>query len=127
LIRQQAEILGMQLQKQDSEKLREFVRVYMEDRERTLNEANHQAELERQKKHIDLIEWFSTPPGSFSDQDDYCNVRLNSKVTGSWILNNDKVQNWRETDPPFSSLLWINGKPGAGTYSKGSPRRSLEI
>ncbi|QDS76076.1 hypothetical protein FKW77_005980 [Venturia effusa] len=128
LIRQQAEIMSMQLQKADSQrlsasinmqmetgdKLRELLRVYLEDRERTLNEAKHQATLEREKKHTDLIEWFSTPPGSFSDQDGFSEVRQQSGVDGSWVLKDEKVRNWIETDPPTCSLLWMNGKPGAG-------------
>jgi hypothetical protein len=106
------------IQKDDSERLHELVRQYMEDRERTLNEAKHQATVERDKKHTDLIEWFSTPPGSFSDQDELLKVRSMSGVHGGWILKDEKVQNWRETDPPSSSLLWLNGKPGAGNSMK---------
>jgi hypothetical protein len=29
-------------------------------------------------------------------------------------LKHEKVHNWKEADTPVSSILWLNGIPGAG-------------
>lgn len=103
-----------QRQEHDSARLGELVRQYMSDRARTIDEARHQATVEQQNKHNALIEWFSMPPGSSSDHQRFCETRSDSGITGSWILKNEKLRNWTEEDPPSSSILWVNGKPGAG-------------
>ncbi|TID18364.1 C2H2 and C2HC zinc finger [Venturia nashicola] len=89
---------AFQLQKYDSNRLGELVRQYMSDR----------------SKQKALIEWFSMPPGSVSDHKRFCETRSESRITGRWILENEKIRNWTEEDPPSSSMLWLSGKPGAG-------------
>jgi hypothetical protein len=31
-------------------------------------------------------------------------------------LKHEKIQNWREMDTPVSSIMWMNGIPGAGIH-----------
>lgn len=100
---------------QDSERLSAHIRQYMSDRGQRACDANHKEVIETQKKHLAVIEWLSTSGGgAIKDHENACSTRAESKVSGSWILKHEKVRNWRETDPPTSSILWLHGKPGAG-------------
>jgi hypothetical protein len=37
--------------------------------------------------------------------------------TGQWILHHNHVQDWAQEEHPENALLWLNGMPGAGTWS----------
>jgi hypothetical protein len=111
---EQAQILNIRQNQKDSEALRELVRQYMDDRIRRLSNEKHDETVKRHEKYTSVIEWLSTSEGICADHERFCKIRSESVVSGEWILQHEKVQNWREIDPPASSILWINGKPGAG-------------
>lgn len=117
LVAEQAQLLSMELSQRDSGKIHELFRQYMIDREQRLRDTNSKEALERKEKHLSIIAWLSTVDGgSVKDHETACDRRLQSGVSGDWVLKHEKVQNWRETDPPSSSILWLNGKPGAGRW-----------
>lgn len=115
LVAEQAHLLSMELSQRNSGKIHELFRQYMIDRDQRLRDADHMEDLERNKNHLAIIAWLSTVDGgSIKDHETACNTRSQSSVSGEWILKHEKVQDWRENDPPTSSILWLNGKPGAG-------------
>lgn len=53
-----------------------------------------------------------------SDHNNICRDRSFYPGSGSWILENEKVKKWLSPEPEQSSnsMLWINGRPGTGSY-----------
>jgi hypothetical protein len=86
-------------------------------------------ELDRSEKdrlhnqYKEVLEWVSGAEVG-NDHESACEVRSEYPDSGRWILKNNKLQNWRDDDPPNSSLLWLNGIPGAGLLTFSSPRDS---
>lgn len=115
LVAEQAHLLSMELSQRDSGKIHDLFRQYMIDRDQRLRDTNHMEGLEKNKNYLAIISWLSTVDGgSIKDHEAACDRRSQSGVSGDWILKHEKVQNWRENDPPTSSILWLTGKPGAG-------------
>lgn len=71
-------------------------------------------EDERKQKCLAVVAWLSASANTIPDHEKFRRIRAESAGSGRWILQNDKVQNWREMDTPVSSMLWIHGIPGAG-------------
>ena len=44
-------------------------------------------------------------------------ARSKHDTEGRWILSQEKIENWMTADHPQSSILWLNGSPGAGKLS----------
>ena len=93
--------------------IQRFTSQYRDERIRA------QAELERSeqetalKKRREVSMWISAAKAE-QDHESFCNERHGYPETGKWILAHDRVQNWREEELPESSIVWVNGKPGAG-------------
>lgn len=45
-------------------------------------------------------------------------THLESIGTGSWILEDDRLQHWLYEDLPRKPMLWMHGIPGAGGFSR---------
>lgn len=87
---------------------------YQQDRAKAIADDQKREEDEARRKHREVLQWFSAAETTESDQQRYSETRRQYSGTGDWILENEKVKNWREEDTPISSILWMNGKPGAG-------------
>jgi hypothetical protein len=90
------------------------IQKYEQDREEKRERLKKKEADERDRKQLAVLTWFSAAPSIASDHDKFRETRNASAGSGQWILKNEKVQNWREMDTPVSSVLWVNGIPGAG-------------
>jgi hypothetical protein len=48
------------------------------------------------------------------DHQKFREIRTLYAGSENWIVKYEKIQNWRHMDTPVSSILWVNGIPGAG-------------
>jgi hypothetical protein len=114
LIAQQAALLHYQQYQLDRQAMLSHIRQYQQDREKASADDQKREEDEARRKHREVLQWLSAAETTESDQQRYRETRRQYSGTGDWILENEKVKNWREEDTPISSILWMNGKPGAG-------------
>ncbi|KAH7381988.1 hypothetical protein BKA64DRAFT_584001 [Cadophora sp. MPI-SDFR-AT-0126] len=105
LIKEQATVISFQRQEL-------FIEQYKRDVEDASRSLEKKQEEEQWKKYLDVREWFSASNSTEADHES-CQ-KAKSPGTGVWILKNEKVRNWLQPDVPESSLLWVNGIPGAG-------------
>jgi hypothetical protein len=84
------------------------------DRLKFIDHLEKLEEDQSQRKYTEVMEWISGAKTTIGDHDSFCDTRLEYPGSGDWILKNEKVQNWKEADTPVSSILWLNGIPGAG-------------
>lgn len=68
---------------------------------------------ESQKKYLAVMEW-TTCSKNMADHKSFGETRRDYLGSANWILSHDKVQNWIGNTTPVSSILWMNGIPGAG-------------
>ena len=92
---------------------------YQADRIRLLDELDRSEEDRLHRQYKEVLEWVSGADFG-KDHESACGVRSEHPASGRWILKNSKLQNWREADPPNSSLLWLKGIPGAGLLAFAS-------
>lgn len=90
------------------------IRDYLREKEKETRDCQVK-ETARRKKEIDDVQGWIGGAESYSQHQDICRDRNTYRGSGSWILDQEKVQDWLSTDPEeYSSLLWINGHPGTG-------------
>jgi hypothetical protein len=116
LIVEQAELLHYEQSQNDSQTVLAHIQKYEQDRSKKLELLKNQEEDDRNKKYFAVLTWFCAAQSTVSDHDNFRVARNPCSGSGGWILKHEKVQNWMEMDPPMSSMLWINGIPGAGMY-----------
>lgn len=90
------------------------IQTYENDLNEMFRRLDLQEDDELAKKQQSVLQWFSAASTTSTDHEDSRRVRETSAGNGSWILENEKANNWMELDPPDRSILWINGIPGAG-------------
>ncbi|KAL5330616.1 hypothetical protein ACEPPN_000135 [Leptodophora sp. 'Broadleaf-Isolate-01'] len=105
LITEQATVINFQ--RQDN-----FFDQYKSDGEERARLHHERQQAEERSKYLQVLEWFSAARSTQEDHEEFRRAR--SQGTGDWILKEEKVRNWLEVDVPESSILWINGIPGAG-------------
>jgi hypothetical protein len=88
-------------------------REYQEDRDRIFREFEKREEAENRERYHAVMQWLCSADNAV-EFDDACAARTDSAATGDWILRHPKVKEWKNDDVPPSSILWINGIPGAG-------------
>ncbi|OQD65820.1 hypothetical protein PENPOL_c005G06642 [Penicillium polonicum] len=78
-----------------------------------------QAEIERQEKNFyEVRDWIAATEAE-TEHKNICRDRTRYEGSGGWILDRIKIKEWLdvEADESSGSVLWINGRPGAGkTY-----------
>lgn len=89
------------------------IRQYQADRLAMVAQLDSLEETERQKKYVAIMAWILGVDTKL-DHDSACEARTGYPRSGRWILRNFEFQNWKEADTPVSSILWLNGIPGAG-------------
>jgi hypothetical protein len=89
------------------------IQQYQDDRVIMLDKLDRFEEAERQAKYVSVLEWLSGAQTKL-DHGSACNARSEHPGSGSWILMKPELENWKEADTPISSVLWLNGIPGAG-------------
>jgi archaellum biogenesis ATPase FlaH len=125
LISEQASLLHYQQSQSYSQVILGHIEKYEEDRAEKKQRLKRMEEEERDRKQLAVLGWFSAAPSIRSDHEKFRQTWTESAGSGQWILKNEKVQNWREMDLPVSSMLWINGIPGAGMLSLLTYTQSL--
>ncbi|CAG8930839.1 unnamed protein product [Penicillium salamii] len=78
-----------------------------------------QAELERREKWFHKVQGWIAATETETEHNTICHDRNRYQNSGSWILDVSQVKGWIHDEPvePSSSIIWINGRPGAGkTY-----------
>jgi len=73
----------------------------------------------RKKQCDDAQRWFD-PTSPTRKHEQACEERLQfekSGESGRWILEKPQIKHWISADTPDSSMLWVNGIPGAGMSS----------
>ena len=114
LIANQAAAIHYQQYQVDNQAVLGHIQQYEQDRKRNIEDRERQEESEMHKKYLEVLQWFSAVDTTKSDQEVFTRTRQEYPGSGDWILKNEKIRNWLEDDTPTSSILWLNGKPGAG-------------
>jgi hypothetical protein len=100
------------------------IQQYEQDRSERIILLNRQEKVEEDRKYLAVLEWLSGANSTVLDHYTFRGRRTEYAGSGDWILKHEKVQNWMEPDTPESSVLWINGIPGAGITAKSFSRSS---
>jgi len=75
-------------------------------------------EAEDYRRRVTVYNWFRAASVE-ADQDHFSRIRAEYPETGRWLLALENFKNWFDTHfPSIPPLLWINGKPGAGKFSR---------
>ena len=116
MIESQAAILHFRHYQEDRQVNLLLIQQYERDRLQLIEHIENVEEAESQKKYTAVMEWISSPQtkGYHEIHESFCKTRREYPGTGDWILKHEKVQNWKEAETPVSSILWLNGIPGAG-------------
>ncbi|TVY15598.1 Vegetative incompatibility protein HET-E-1 [Lachnellula arida] len=112
LIVEQAALLYFQQYQSNSQATLLHIQQYERDRLETRNIQKQHEQDELHQRYLNVLQWLSAAPSTLEDHNTFHGIRCNG--SGDWILKHEKVQNWRELETPVSSILWLNGIPGAG-------------
>lgn len=75
-----------------------------------------QSEIERQERNFhEVRDWIAATEAE-TEHKNICRDRIRYEGSGEWILDRIKIKEWLDTesDESSGSVLWINGRPGAG-------------
>ncbi|CAG8955427.1 hypothetical protein HYFRA_00010292 [Hymenoscyphus fraxineus] len=114
LLAEHATLLHMEQYQSDNQYIRGHIQVHELNHQELLRKLEYQEQAELKRKQSEVLSWFSAASTTLKEHEEFRVVRNTSAGNGSWILKNEKVNNWMELDTPESSVLWINGIPGAG-------------
>ena len=95
---------------------------YQQDRLEIIDRLKETETLERHRQYSKVMEWISGAQTG-ADHEACCAIRSEYPGSGQWILKHVKLQNWMEANAPTSSVLWLNGIPGAGMLLPVFPSR----
>ncbi len=95
----------------DSEYLAQFVRQYEQDRRHRLRDADEAEKKREQNQRIQVINWISgTEASQLGYHNGFGEIRKQFPDTCNWVLKNEKIRDWMNSDPPTHSMLWMNEK-----------------
>jgi hypothetical protein len=114
LIIEQANLLQAEQSQSDSQAVLAHIQQYEHDRQEKIERLRKTEEEERDRKYLKVLDWFSAAQSTKQDHETFRKTRSPYTGSGQWILKHGKVQDWREMDTPPTSMLWMNGIPGAG-------------
>ena len=123
LLKEQAEADQHSL---DRMKVREALQQYDSLRDSLLKDIEHRDLREHQRNYADVQSWIAASSPLY-DHEQACAKRKEEYQSGEWLLQKSPVIDWKDSDTPDSSLLWLNGIPGAGKsffQSSELPNRS---
>lgn len=75
-----------------------------------------QGEIERQERNFQAVRDWIAAADTETEHNNICRDRRKYQNSGSWILDRIEIKEWIHAEPDESSgsVLWINGRPGAG-------------
>ncbi|KAN0113190.1 NACHT domain containing protein [Hyaloscypha variabilis] len=94
------------------------IQNYESDRLKIFEEFEHAQARRAEERYMFVMQWISAA-AVILDHEDHCAVRqeeynATNHWTSRWILSNEEIEAWLAPQVPKSSMLWINGIPGAG-------------
>ncbi|KAK4210761.1 hypothetical protein QBC37DRAFT_321557 [Rhypophila decipiens] len=97
------------------QELQHHIDQYQRDRVEMLNKAKEDERRRKEDKRHEVLTWMSTPGVPQSEYHaKFKETRAEFPDTGLWILFEEKIFNWMIEEVPTHSMLWLNGKKGAG-------------
>ncbi|KAK3315983.1 hypothetical protein B0H66DRAFT_274517 [Apodospora peruviana] len=104
------------LQSNDNHReLQRHIAQYEEDRLERLRVAKVEEKKRKMDQRADVLQWMSTPGASQREYHETAkNARSEFPDTGMWVLTEDKIFDWMNAETPTKSMVWMNGKKGAG-------------
>lgn len=95
--------------------LQRHIDQYERDRVELLSKARKEERRRKEENRYSVLTWMSTPGVPQSEYHaQFKKIRDENPDTGQWIVNEDKMSNWMNEEIPTHSMLWLNGKKGAG-------------
>lgn len=127
LLHQMAHALHMSQSQKDSVALGDFYSRYKNDthelraqidelkmKQDQIWQAIENAEMERKLgRRREVINWIAAASMS-SHHKIFCKARQCCPGSGDWILKSEQLKDWKDSDIPHNSVLWLHGIPGAG-------------
>lgn len=125
-----ANALHISQSQKDSEVLGSFVARYTKDadniraqidehktKQDRIVEAIERTDMEKKRTHkLEVLRWIAA--ASMTDwHEQFCKARQCCPGSGDWILESEKLKDWKDSDTPNNTVLWLHGIPGAGTRS----------
>jgi hypothetical protein len=114
LLSEQAALLHYQHHQHDSQMILHHIKQYERDRWAEIDRLNEEERIRKQRDKFAILEWFSASQSTTMDHEFFKSIRSQCSGSGRWILKDDKVNDWLESEIPVSSIMWLNGIPGAG-------------
>jgi len=94
------------------------IQQYQKDREILIRGVREQEQKRKEEMYTNVLTWISAPwHAQVQYHVRWLDLRSPFPGTGQWILKTDKLWEWMSPDTPPQSLLWMNGKMGAGEQS----------
>lgn len=127
LLDKMANALHMSQSQRDSEALNDFISRYTQDanelrtqidehkmKQDQIWQAMERAETERKRtRKLEVLHWVAA--ASMSDwHERFCKARQCCPGSGDWILESEHLKEWKDSDTPQNSVLWLHGIAGAG-------------
>jgi len=78
------------------------------------DECKRRQEEDANRRQLAVVSWLSAAD-SASDHEHALAVHENEPRSGQWLFQQNAVKDWMDSGLSSEPLLWINGKPGAGT------------
>ncbi|KAM7220383.1 hypothetical protein V8F06_004162 [Rhypophila decipiens] len=101
--------------RQTHHELQHHIDQYQRDRVEMLNKAKEDERRRKEDKRHEVLTWMSTPGVPQSEYHaKFKETRAEFPETGRWILCEEKMFDWMEKEVHTHSMLWLNGKRGAG-------------
>ena len=103
----------MEQHSSDRSILLETLHKYDELRETLLQDIERRDRDERLRNYKDTQTWLAASSPSH-EHEQARDKRRYEGHSGDWLLEKPEVKDWKDSDTPDSSYLWLNGMPGAG-------------
>jgi hypothetical protein len=124
-VEEQARLLQYRVYSQDRDQdrqagisLAESLRCYEETLRKLSDDTNESEKVEYRKRYADVVNWFAAPDVS-QKHEATCRLRAEYGESGRWVLEKGRgLLEWKDDEMPASSILWLNGIPGAGMFLK---------
>lgn len=122
-----ANALHISQSQRDSEALGDFFARYTQDanelrtqidehkmKQDQIWQAMERAETERKRtRRSEVLHWVeATSMSNWHER--FCKARQCCPGSGDWILESEQLKDWKDSDTPHNSVLWLHGIPGAG-------------
>lgn len=105
----------------------EAMRQYEQNRIEMFRLAEKEEERRKEEQKAAILAWLKTPGECQSGYHDmFVEVRNKFPDTAVWILNENKIFNWMNEEIPTHSVMWLNGKKGAGKFSVSKKSHSSD-